>query len=599
MALRPRVVLGPLIRYCSEREAVIWLEVNQPGRVMVDLVRFRRVVGTASAVTVSFGLRYYVLVVLDRLRAATAYEYQIRIKPEDQIEEHLIWPDRFFRLPVSTFRTMPRAGEDLAVSYVSCRTSHPTIEALMEKHKDAADPVNEAINEGNGVDALRAWAQRLYRGRSLRRFRWPHLIVMMGDQIYADSLTVNMKERIKPSRERLRDRLLQQGIALSEDEFSSLSGQLLSFEEYRAAYIESWSNPEVRWALSCIPSLMVFDDHEVIDDWNLSKPWLNEQQRLPWWASQFVGALSAYWLYQGAGNLAPKSWRTEPKMRMFRPTATRSSRSGTAQLRSQFFQIAAGRRQRFSYTFDAGATRFVVADLRSRRVLNPYNRQLMDDEEWDWFEKQCTGSSHPFLVMVISMPAFMPSLIHSLWGVVEGVSNSPTALAVAGEWVRQKVDVEHWAAFPKSFDALAKLLRRLGGEGGAVAKRTVLLVSGDVHFSYNMEVSTPTLRSGSRILQLVSSPARKSLSGSDAGVIQAMQSLSSLPASQAGVTWKPLITPNGWLWFGNFMATFRIGHAGITAEYDRAAVAQVRRDVNGRVETKTETRLIPVTRFRR
>ncbi|MDH3640067.1 MAG: alkaline phosphatase family protein, partial [Gammaproteobacteria bacterium] len=478
--------------------------------------------------------------------------------------------------------------------------SRPTIESLVEEHKDAADPISEAVNAGDGVDALRAWARRLYQGRSLRRFRWPHLVIMMGDQIYADSLSNRMKKRIKPSRERLRQQLRQQGMELSDDEFSDLSGQLLSFEEYRAAYIESWGNPDVRWALSCIPSLMVFDDHEVIDDWNLSRPWLNEKQRQPWWASQFVGALSAYWLYQGAGNLAPRAWRTDPRMRVFRPSSVTSSRSGTALLRSQFLQVAAGgRRQRFGYTFDVGATRIVVADCRTRRILNPNNRRLMDDEEWRWFEKQCTGSRHPFLIIVVTIPAFLPSLIHSLWGVVEGVSNSPTALALAGEWARQKVDVEHWAAFPASFDALAKLLRQLTGEGGRPAKRTVLLVSGDVHFSYNMEVSTPMLRSGSRVLQLVSSPARKGLSGGDAGVIQAMQSLSSAPASQSGVTWRPLVTPNGWLWFGNFIATLKLGHAGVSVEYDRAAVTQVRRDVNGRVQTTTETRLVPVARFRR
>jgi hypothetical protein len=154
-------------------------------------------------------------------------------------------------------------------------------------------------------------------------------------------------------------------------------------------------------------------------------------------------------------------------------------------------------------------------------------------------------------------------------------------------------------ANPKSFEALAKLFRHLTGEGDRLAKRSVLLVSGDVPFSYNMEVRPPKLGSGSRALQLVSSPVRKSLSSSDAGVIQAMQSLSSVPASQSGVSWRPLVTPNGWLWFGDFMATFRLGYTGVSVEYERGAVAQVRRDVNGRVQARIETRLVPVTRFRR
>jgi hypothetical protein len=223
----------------------------------------------------------------------------------------------------------------------------------------------------------------------------------------------------------------------------------------------------------------------------------------------------------------------------------------------------------------------------------------MDAEEWHWFESQCTRSHHPFLVIVVSIPAFLPSLIHSLFGAVEGAANSPTALAVAAEWARQKVDVEHWAAFPNSFRQMAELLRKLTGEGGRPPKRTVLLVSGDVHFTYNMEISTPTLQSGSHILQLVSSPARKSLGSSDAGFIQAIQSVSSVPATQDAVSWKPLITPNGWLWFGNAISTFRLGHAGVTVVSERAAAAQVRRDLNGEVRQSTEIRLVPLARFQR
>jgi hypothetical protein len=62
--------------------------------------------------------------------------------------------------------------------------------------------------------------------------------------------------------------------------------------------------------------------------------------------------------------------------------------------------------------------------------------------------------------------------------------------------VRRTFDLEHWAAFTRSFDALVELFRRLGeggedapghrvGAGGAyAAPASISVLSGDVHHSY-------------------------------------------------------------------------------------------------------------------
>ena len=598
MSARPRAVLGPLVRHVSSTEAVIWVEVNREGRLTLDVLRFGRVVDTVSVFTVRYSLYHYGLIPVERLRPGTDYGYRLHLDTLEDKPPVQIWPDRFARMPPSSFRTLPRHGHALTLSYLSCHTGRPTLEALLAKHKEADNPLVSAINEGDGADALDAFARRMLKDHRLRRLRWPDMLLMMGDQIYSDSLSNDMKTWIKPKRDRLRARLAAAGSSFGKDTLDSLDGQLLSFEEYRIAYHEVWRAPHVRWALSCVPSLMIFDDHEIIDDWNISRPWLNKQRQYPWWQSQFTGALAAYWIYQGAGNLSSKSWRGESKMRDFQAARTRRRRAGSLNLRSQMLQVAAGRRQRFGFVLDTGPTRLVITDCRSRRELDPQDRRLMDAEEWAWLEKQCLGSHHPHLVMAVSIPVFLPSMIHAIFTGVEGVANSPTILGLAGEWARQKVDVEHWAAFPNSFRQMATLLRQLTGEGGRAAKRTVLILSGDVHFTYNMEVSSPTVfPTGARILQLVSSPTRKSLDSGDAKVIQAMQSLSSFPATQDGITWKPLTTPNGWLWFGNSISTVTVGHAGVSVVSERAVAARVRRDRNGRIETRDELRLAPLTKF--
>ena len=38
----------------------------------------------------------------------------------------------------------------------------------------------------------------------------------------------------------------------------------------RYLYRESWSDPDIRWLLSTVPTTMIFDDHDVNDDWNIS-----------------------------------------------------------------------------------------------------------------------------------------------------------------------------------------------------------------------------------------------------------------------------------------------------------------------------------------
>ena len=50
---------------------------------------------------------------------------------------------------------------------------------------------------------------------------------------------------------------------------------------------------------------MIFDDHDVHDDWNISWLWVQEMRRTKPGGSRVIGAFMAYWLYQHLGNLSP------------------------------------------------------------------------------------------------------------------------------------------------------------------------------------------------------------------------------------------------------------------------------------------------------
>ena len=87
--------------------------------------------------------------------------------------------------------------------------------------------------------------------------------------------------------------------------------QVADFEEYTRLYAEAWGDPDARWLLSVIPSSMMFDDHDVVDDWNTSRSWRREMGATSWWRERITGALMSYWIYQHLGNLSATELRCE------------------------------------------------------------------------------------------------------------------------------------------------------------------------------------------------------------------------------------------------------------------------------------------------
>jgi len=58
----------------------------------------------------------------------------------------------------------------------------------------------------------------------------------------------------------------------------------------------------VRRALANVPTYMIFDDHDVTDDWNLTARWRDRVRASPAGRRIVANALAAYWAFQGWGN---------------------------------------------------------------------------------------------------------------------------------------------------------------------------------------------------------------------------------------------------------------------------------------------------------
>ncbi len=112
--------------------------------------------------------------------------------------------------------------------------------------------------------------------------------------------------------------------------------EVADFEEYTRLYHEAWTEPSIRWLFSTVPVSMIFDDHDVRDDWNTSHAWRVEMQATDWWEERITGALMSYWIYQHLGNLSPDGLAADETLRavrertMARPSSVPSPSTPTA-----------------------------------------------------------------------------------------------------------------------------------------------------------------------------------------------------------------------------------------------------------------------------
>ena len=118
---------------------------------------------------------------------------------------------------------------------------------------------------------------------------------------------------------------------------------------------------------------------------------------------------------------------------------------------------------------------------------------------------------------------FLPRGIHHLqaWNEALCAGRWGRLAANLSERLRRAVDLEHWAAFNRSFEQLCDWLRTLTrGTEEAEPPASILLLGGDVHCSSIHEVDLGG-DSSCRVHQLVCSPFRNPLSPKERRVLQA------------------------------------------------------------------------------
>ena len=530
------LLIGPVLRRIVGTRATIWVETTAPATVRVEVSGG----GGGSARTFSAYGHHYALVLVAGLTPATTSAYTVFL------DDRQVWPAADSAYPKSVISTRPAEDDETPVRLIfgSCREATP-----------------QSTGRHLPPDALDAYARRLMADPANPALR-PDLIVLLGDQVYADNTSAKVRRFLRHRRA-----AGHQGPA----------DQVVTFDEYTKLYLESWRDPEVRWLLATVPSVMIFDDHELIDDWNTSASWRADMAAQSWWVERITGGLASYWVYQHLGNLGPDELDADPLYRK-----VRAADDATVLLHDfgRTVDTAGVDRYRWSFALDLGRTRLVMLDNRCNRVLTPGAREMLPPEEWQWFVDQAHGD-YEHLVVGSSLPWLMPPAIHHLeaWNEKAADSASPRRAARA-EKFRRAFDLEHWAAFGRSFTALGELFKRLGegsrgervGAGGAyAAPATISVLSGDVHHSY---VAQAMLGVRTPVMQLTCSPVHNQVPGFMRPAMRfswsrvAARAVRGL-ARGAGVrrpdwTWKRLAGP----YFGNAVSTLLLREGGATVRVE-------------------------------
>lgn len=293
------------------------------------------------------------------------------------------------------------------------------------------------------------------------------------------------------------------------------SNHLISFAEVMAMYILTWSPemwqlvnisdeaiPEpfkakfaeehviienfvaglvrVRRALAHVRVYMIFDDHDVTDDWNLTRGW-EEAVYGNLFAKRIVGnALLGYWLCQGWGNDPTK---LQP---LFASCGGFFTDNGIQQhdvLIQHLFDW-----EHWHYCLET-SPKLVVLDTRTQRWRSESSLSkpsgLMDWEALCELQQELIGQEA--VIMVSAAPIFGVKLIETIQRIFTFFGKALT------------VDAENWMAHKGTASVMLNIFRN------RKTPPNFVILSGDVHYSFVYDITLRFRHNSPNITQITSS----------------------------------------------------------------------------------------------
>ncbi|MDI5986849.1 alkaline phosphatase family protein [Halomonas sp. M4R5S39] len=342
--------------------------------------------------------------------------------------------------------------------------------------------------------------------------------------LYGAAATYYRREELLPdieSTEDLRERFFG-GVCKPVFTSANAHNHLMTFAEVIAVYLLSWSPvpwrliepqapaldetnattfaaeqriidrfveglPACSRLLAHLPSLMIFDDHDITDDWNLTADWEQAAYGHPFSRRIIGNALMGYLLCQGWGNDPDRLAGPLEEIAALLQQAW----EGGGWLEEQAHDAHVQRLLRFEgWEYQVpGSPPLLVLDTRTRRWRSERSPKrpsgLMDWEALTELQQALLDA--PAVIIVSPAPMFGVKLIETV----------QKLFALAGKPLL--VDAENWMAHRGAASVMLNIFRHSRTPGNYV------VLSGDVHYSFAYDIHIRQRREGPRLWQITSS----------------------------------------------------------------------------------------------
>jgi hypothetical protein len=558
------VTAGPILRRCEHDQICVWLATSRMATIVGYLWRGQdatnarpdpiQAIGAGTTTTLAFGRQLHLaLVQITPLPDSSksfprgevlAYDLLITVQGAQGASQWLTALIKDLNLAqwsVPTVLLQPDGGS-LNLLHASCRKLH-----------------------GPGTDAL-ALASAVLRHSGDRPAERPTALMLTGDQIYADDVADDIAPYLY---ERAKDliggtegipwgvhRLLLNELSgsryliaqalFSPDNAGSSAGStarnhLFGFGEFAAMYLLSWSEtnwpdgtlsddlerlrqciPQVRVALANIPTYMLCDDHEVTDDWNIYRAWVERTQttgiRRATSRRIIANGLAAYWAFQAWGN-NPAIFAPDRYAPLIREVLDREHAAGASDTPVDTKQYEACLLDDSHWDFVAPTDpATVLIDSRTRRSF-PADRSgtgpaaLLSADGLKAFETTFSqlNSRSDHRVVVAATPVF-------------GAKPIESKIEFAGGFSATFFDRETWHGDATCFEHLLQAIQRH-------LKGTCVILSGDVHYAFAVHAVYQSGADTSFFVQFTSSAAKNAPDGGQKFLLEELAK-DALPAKE-------------------------------------------------------------------